>query len=401
MKNKLLILSLFALITLLSLFNGCKKNDSFKRNPNNYKVTDIVPPNVAKEIAEKFNFKEFFASTNRSSDKRQLQTTNFNEKMPNGNNKIKNQLTLKDDFEYPVLYIFNFENNAGFLFVSADYNIQPILGFVEHGEFKKDTVPPTYIEWINRTFENTEIVRKGIYDNSKVAKVAWKDYLKQNNIQPNGISVNKIAPPDPGCQDYSNTTTVGPLLQVTWGQGCSYNELCPSKNCNICWGATNAYTGCVTTSAAQVIRYWQPANQYAYNYASMPNTSGNTEVQRLMKDLGLPQNLNMDYGCNGSSSGADIANALKTNFGLASANNISYGISTYQRVKDNLTNHWPVLLGGCSSRTNKFLGIIYAYSNCHEWVCDGYSSTSYMYCNEDGTSFGGQYFIFPYELGLA
>lgn len=378
-------LSLFVVVFMLA---GCQKNNS-SRSAANFPVIDLVPEKVARSVAEKFDPGKFFNQKSNPEVKHGYKWT------ANGNNAIKNQFVFKDSSGYPAFYIFNFANNGGFVMVSADYNMQPVLAFVETGEFKKDTVPPGLIEWVNRTFENTEVVRKGLYDNKRAAKAAWNTYFKEN-----GNTATRVEP-EPGCQEYSYNVTVGPLLPVTWGQGCSYNDLCPSKSCtNVCWSSTAAWTGCVATAAAQVVRYWQPSTQYGYNYASMPTGSGDWEVQRLMRDLGLPENVDMDYQCSGSGAdGGRVPGALKTRFGMTSANRISYDVGTYQRVQNNLANHWPVLLEGCRSRTNRFLGLIYSYSDCHEWVCDGYSATDIFWCNEDGTGGGAGYLYFHMNWG--
>ncbi|MEI9934863.1 MAG: C10 family peptidase [Ferruginibacter sp.] len=60
-------------------------------------------------------------------------------------------------------------------------------------------------------------------------------------------------------------------MPITWGQDCSYNNLCPNSNCSDC--SPEAVTGCVATAMAQVIRYWHPTNSFNYNYTSMPATS--------------------------------------------------------------------------------------------------------------------------------
>lgn len=385
-KNLLSICTLLFISTFIII--SCQKNKSSGVAPD-YPTIYVVPEQVARSVAEKFDPVKFFKITdNASGEKHGYKWT------ANGHNTILNQFVFKDSSGYPAFYIFNFANNGGFVMVSADYNIQPVLAFVETGEFKKDAVPATLIEWVNRTFENTEVVRKGLYDNSRAAKAGWNEYLKGSNINSRAIE------PDPGCQETSTNVTVGPLLPVTWGQGCSYNDLCPSKSCSICYASPAAYTGCVATAASQIVRYWQPTTQYGYSYASMPTATGSYEVQRLMRDLGLPENVNMDYGCDGSSaSGGNVPGALKARFGMTSANRIEYGGSTYDRVQSNLGYRWPVLLEGCRTRTNRFLGIIYTYSDCHEWVCDGYSATQYTWCNSDGTGGGAGYLYFHMNWG--
>lgn len=389
MRKQFLAAGAIALAFCFIFIAGCHKNQTSRQPQENFTNVQLVPEDVARSVAETFNPNGFFPG--------QPSNSPYKSNLA-GNNRIKSSFSFNDDSGYPAVYIFNFEN-GGFLFVSGDYNQQPVLAFVEQGEFKKDKVPATFIEWINRTFENTEVVRKGLYDNSKLAHRAWADYLAANNIT--NADLPKLPPPDPGCQETSHNTTVGPLLPVTWGQGCSYNDLCPSRSCtNICFGSPNAWTGCVATSTAQIIRYWQTNTTYGYNYATMPAGSGDIEVQRLMRDLGLSQNLSMDYGCDGSGANAErVPGTLKSNFGFTSANRIGYDIGTYQRVQNNLSNHWPVLLEGCRSRTNRFLGWIYTYDNCHEWVCDGYSATDITWCNPDGTGGGAGYLYFHMNWG--
>lgn len=391
MRKKIFLFRIIPVFLFFIFLGACNKTQAPKSGSGDFTDIDLVSEEVARSVAEKFNPNTFFPGKPANSPYKTTLT---------GNNTIKDVIAFNDDSGYPTLYVVNFQNDAGFLFVSADYKIAPILGFVEHGEFIREKVPATYIEWVNRTFENTEVVRKGLYDNSRVADKAWKDYISTNKVE--NFDLSKYPPPDPVCEETSYNTTVGPLLPVTWGQGCSYNELCPSEGCtNICWGANNTWTGCVATASAQIVRYWQTGNSYGgYNYASMPTGSGNGEVQRLMRDLGLPANIDMDYGCDASSAYASrVPGTLKTNFGFTSANRISYGTGTYQRVKDNLTNNWPVLLEGCRTSTNRFLGWIYSYDNCHEWVCDGYSATSVTWCNPDGTSGGAGYLYFHMNWG--
>lgn len=398
MEKSKLALTIITVFTVFIIFFSCQKHEVNVAGSNLFKNVELVPEDVAKAVAEKFNPNIFFASSPSAAANSTTSAKSIYKTIINGNNKIKNQLTFKDSSGYPAFYIFNYENNGGFLFMSADYNIQPILAFVEHGEFKKDTVPPALIEWANRTFENTEVVRKGLYNNSKLAKATWRDYFQQNNIQSNNAITPNNVPPD-GCQGYSHNTTVGPLLPVTWGQGCTYNNLCPSKTCtNVCAGSPNAWTGCVATCMAQVIRYFQPATPFNYIYAAMPVANGDGEVQRLMRDIG--STVGMDYKCSGS--GADavkVPNSLKGYFKFTSANRITYDAGSYTRVKNSLTNRWPVLLEGCRSQTNRFLGWIYSYGDCHEWVCDGYSAGDYLICNSDGTSSGGSTLYFHMNWG--
>lgn len=246
-----------------------------------------------------------------------------------------------------------------------------------------------------------KLLGKGLYDNSKVANAAWKTYLSQNNIS--SLSIASRVPPTDPCNPPTppQTTTVGPLLPVTWGQACTYNNLCPNITCNIGCGTGNAWTGCVATSTAQIVNFWHPNNGYVYNYATMPTTSGNGEVQKLMRDIGLPVNANMSYGCDGSGAdGSRVPGFLKARFGFTSANFSDYN-GNYQKVQSNLNSHWPVLLDGCQTKTDHWFIINWwtSYSDCHEWVCDGYRETSYTFCDGGVYQGGATYLYFHMNWG--
>lgn len=376
-------------IVLLSLFLACEKGAN---HLSGKRIVNLMPIELAQSIAEKFNPNVYFNTANPDNHYPVISKLD-------GNNKVKNHTIIYDSHNVPALYAFNYADNQGFVFVSADFQMRPILAFVQQGEFHRDTVPGGLSLWAEKTMDNIEIVRDGRFDNSQPAKSMWESYLDQNKIPDAktqleiekrvAVVASGCSLPDPkvvinggAASTLTTTITKGPLLSVTWGQSCTYNGSCQNKNCTDC--SVRAVTGCVATSVAQIIRYWHPTNGYAYNYASMPASFGNGEVQRLMRDIGLPAIVNMNYGCaatgGSSASGAAVPGALKNHFGFISANRSSYGTSSYLNVKNNIDWSYPVLLEGCNDQTNVFLGIWYTYQNCHEWVCDGYQSSTSTIC---------------------
>jgi streptopain len=388
MKKTIFKITAFVLASGILFFYGCQKNLT-NDNPLTEKNVQLVQESVAVSIAEHFKPSDFFNESNPTNNSNTRSTLT-------GQNKIKAKYLYNDSYGNPAIYIFNFENNAGFIFVSADYQMQPILAFVEHGAFKKDTVPAGLLAWVDKTMENIEIVRQGLYDNSKVAAVAWRNYYKQNGN--GGIKALKEPPVDNNncSEDKWTATSVGPLLSVTWGQGCSYNDLCPELSCDLGCGNGRALTGCVATSTSQVIKYWHPTNSYNYNYASMTATSGNGEVQRLMSDVGRA--INMSYGCTASSANSsNIIDVLKGNFGFTSANNGKY---TWQGVQGNLNNHWPVVLNACRTKKgNWFIDRWNKYSDCHSWVCDGYNQFNFTFCENGQYTGSSSYLYFHMNWG--
>ncbi len=361
-----------------------EKNIVFKseaRTESLRKGNGIVPIEIALDLAEKFNPQIFFDQNNK---------TNYSKKVSslNGNNKIKNQTIIKDSNDIPAFYIFNYQDNAGFIFISADYKMQPVLAFFENGEFKKDIIPGGLMMWVDKTIENIEILRAGKYDNSTDANFAWNNYYSHNLARYNEEQENP-------CLGNGSSSVVGPLLNVTWGQAQTYNELCPNLSCTNTNGF--AYTGCVATATAQVIRYWRPNNQFNYNYTNMSSTQGNPEVRRLMRDIGTK--VNMNYGCQGSSaSGTSVALVLMQHFGLTYATNSDYNFMT---VQNNVNTLKPVLMRGCRTSTgNWFIFNWYnSYSDCHQWVCDGTSTFNSVICEQEQVIGHASYSFFHMNWG--
>ncbi len=120
--------------------------------------------------------------------------------------------------------------------------------------------------------------------------------------------------------------TVSPLLSTAWGQDAPYNLQTPDDNCS----SGNTLTGCVATSWAQVLDYWQwpvqgvGSHSYSwtgdsrsetlsvdfavtYDWASMPDVlsaassdAAKNALSLLMYHLGVATE--MDFGCDSSGS---------------------------------------------------------------------------------------------------
>ncbi len=271
---------------------------------------------------------------------------------------IKDVSVLKTENQDNALYVINY-NEGGFILISADNRISPVLAFSETDNFKSDLneLPPPVADWLQN-------------------EIDWVKYVKdqENLIQSEPIKAdwdfasNKAVPPPPGpapCDDI--VIQKGPLLTTNWDQGCSYNNLLSDcSNVNSC---NKVYTGCVATAMAQVMKYWHKPN--SYNWNNMPNLYGTIDTQHLMKDVGA--SVNMSYGCSSSeATNQSIVPAFMYQLGYNATRTQDF-LSNYNTIVQNIDWNRPVILTGASKRSGLTWPWNYEY-NGHCWVCDGYIS---------------------------
>jgi len=384
MKKSLITYILFVFGIVLIIYNQSCTKDSTSKAPdqsNNYSYKDdplFASLNLAINIAENINKSDIVLKT--------VGLVNLKSAKYSGKRKIKSSLTILDkEQRNPYFYVLNYES-GGFVILSADKRELPIVGYSDTGNFKLDSIPLGLSKWFNASASYTKYLRTSNIQQSALAEYQWNSLQCDESLL-KSTKVEECPPPIP--PTYSETTiTVGPLLNTTWDQGCGYNTYCPIATDGPCGYAV---TGCVATAMSQVMKYWQsPSN---YSWSTMPSNTGNNAIAHLMRDIG--NSVSMNYG--GISSGANsssIAPALKNTFGYSSASFANYTYSSYNTVVSNLNYNEPVLLSGCSDETT-ILGIPVSYSECHEWVCDGYMQTTY-YMNGVETS---QYLLFNMNWG--
>jgi hypothetical protein len=337
------IITLITIATLIFFaFSSCKReNDLTIKNDSTQSYS--VKASQVKEIAEHFSF-----FSNRKSNS-----------SLSGNNKsatvkrikeLKAILTTKND---TALFIVNYEN-AGFIIVSGDKRLQPILAYSPTGSFPIDfsLCPPAAIEWL--TFKKNQIERFKISKkiNDPVTEANWNNLITPQVIDP-------IDPP-PTCSD--EQLNYGPLLYTSWGQGMYYNEYIPGLS-----ECTHATVGCVSVAMAQIMKYYNYPIDNIHNFywnIMPPNlnvwNNGIYEVARLMKCIN--DSLAPVYGCEQTlASHAKIVPLLTNGFDFSTATNASYDFNT---VKNEILANRPVMLiGGESER--------------HVWICDGYVYSKY------------------------
>lgn len=280
-------------------------------------------------------------------------------------------------------YIFDI-NHSGFIIVSADDVVEPILGYSLNGAYDSTRTSPTFQDWIKAYRDDiSQIISqyksgKGTYHNAEAAR-EW-------NALNEGISAyyNRKA-----------AKSVSPLLSSQWDQSYGYNNYCPAYN------GGHAVVGCVATAMAQIIRYYgYPStgfgtSSYAhsvygrqtayhdsvvYDFSHMPDEityySTQTEqnaVSLLGYHCGVSVHMNYQSQLNTDGSGAqvsDVPDALK-HFGYFGSyflykNDVSDSVWT-ALVRHELDLGHPLLYQGFEGTYG------------HAFVCDGYNSNNNKY----------------------
>jgi len=298
---------------------------------------------------------------------------------------------LKRGDSSPLIYIYNFANSNGFILVAADDNVTPILGYSTEQDFDINAMPAQVAAWMKHYEKEIETaIQYNVF--SSVNSNKWNEVLNDTYIKTRGV-----------------TTAVKPLLTTTWDQGQYYYDKCP-------YDATSkkyAYTGCVATAMAQVMKYWNypstgngtktytnsasatfkfgtlSANfgTTTYDWANMPNklTAKNDAVATLMSHVGI--SIEMQYGLDGSGAWItyDSRYTPYSNGHLSLINYWKYDPSSIKSIyKTNYTDQtWtaaikaeidksrPVILEGSASDG----------SGGHCYVADGYDANNYLHIN--------------------
>jgi PKD repeat protein len=333
----------------------------------------------------------------------------FNMKNETGANKTLNDVNLVYQEKYGLnsidtitsFYVYNVSTH-GFVIVSGDNCVQPILGYSTNNRFRQNDIPSN-VEYLLDNYSD-QVVYAVINNHQPSEKVIECWYNLENNIQ---ITNGK-------------DTHVNPLVQSIWKQGSPYNNYCP-QDAGSPYSNGRVPVGCVATAIAQILNYWEyPIHgtgshyyfadnsdngygdygyQYAdfanttYQYSSMPNelTDESPQVSidavaTLCYHSGVA--VEMMYGPTGSG-----AYSLEYSPGLHSA---EYALKTYYSylnaqgiARDNYTDlQWVNIL---KNELNNERPVYYSGSGDsggHAFICDGYDESDFFHFN---LGWGGYY----------
>ena len=287
---------------------------------------------------------------------------------------------------YSEFYIFNNEDDKGFVIIAADDCVTPVLGYSYDNNFAAENLPPNLKGWLDGYAEQIRAAVEMRATATEEIRTEW-ECLRQGRNLP-----------------IKSETEVDHLLSTTWDQNYPYNILCPEDpdaNGNPTYGYV--YAGCEACAMAQILKFWEYPNDahsviyheyehpvyglldanYSYSggyyyWNFMPNqlTSSSSTNQRiaiasLMYHCGV--SVEMNYGPSGSgaySSAAEIAFRAFFDYNNATLETKSSYTDTQwiSLIKNELDNGRPVFYSGSGT-------------GGHAFVCDGYNNSNYFWFN--------------------
>lgn len=281
-------------------------------------------------------------------------------------------------FDETVLYyVINFKP-TGFIIVSANEEVPPVLGFSASTSCPEENISPEFYWWMSKYKEEIiSINNDSKYSNVK-ANIEWQRLLSEN------FQYKKI-----------KGVGVEPLLNTQWNQNKYYNASCPT---DVLGPGGHAYAGCVATTLGQLMCYFRHPEkgigEYAYvdekygeqyvnfseqtyNYDLMTDrlVDHNDEIAKLLYHIGV--SVDMHYGPYGSGmNNHKGAYTLKEYFG--------YDDATTYLFRDSIDIDWAGML---ISHLDKKIPIYYAgwsdedFIMGHAFVCDGYQDSTFFHFN--------------------
>ena len=286
-----------------------------------------------------------------------------------------------------LFYVFAYKN--GFVIISADDKVLPILGYSNRNEFSENNLP-TQLQLLLDFYANQ--IKFSIDNNLQTSiktQQEWNKYLK-NPIDFVFEKSEKI---------------VDPLLgAMEWGQGEGWNSYCPTDAGG---SGGHAYVGCIATAIGQIMKYYEyPTNGIGshsynhdiygvlsanfaattYNWQSMEDANPTNAAALLLYHIGVA--LEMDYGP--SSSGADtkdspyiLADYFKYHSQGTFIRKENYTETNWINIiKNELDNQRPVFYAGTPES-----------GGGHAFVIDGYDNSNFFNVNWGWEGIANGFFI--------
>ncbi len=274
-----------------------------------------------------------------------------------------------------LMYVFNFENDAGFSVIAANRAIAPVLAVTEKG---------SYIHG-----EKTGVENFDYYMDLLTAQVAA---IPSFSVIPPRDTIR--TQPMFKTEEVDIDESKGPLVSTRWNQSDFYGRY-----------FTNNYCGCVTTAVAQIMSVYRKPETIACTVSSsslygqtvvldweammpVPRTTDSQEQMAvLMREIGTKVGAHEEAGGTPAPS-KNVPKCVKS-FGYS----CSTGLQSFEnyRVRAALNQGCPVYVEGWDVN-NSSLG--------HAWVADGYHYTEKgtRYYEQQLVTYDDVHYFYDYVL---
>jgi Peptidase C10 family/Secretion system C-terminal sorting domain/Spi protease inhibitor len=234
---------------------------------------------------------------------------------PGGARKIQSVIPLKFD-SISSLNLFELEPE-GWILLSADKKVEPVIGFSFTGHFKmpEQNLNDPVFNWLDLYHKQIKSI---VADSSLKERSAW------SRSSDNAVSRSLAAA----------AVRVDPFMVVNWGQGKNWNQFCPADKDG---PGGHVYVGCVGVSLAQAMSVFKiPEKGQGYNnyldpkYGTQFVNFGNTFYKWDSMSVSIADkynslllyhcavSVNMNFGADGSGTQTSYAaSALRNYFGYS------------------------------------------------------------------------------------
>lgn len=285
--------------------------------------------------------------------------------------------TVKGPDGQPAIYVFTYGGEKGFMLVSADDAVAPLLAYSPTNDFPLDSLP-----------EGPRI---------------WMESLGGEIAAARQSGQRRVATRAQGMEE------VKPLISTRWDQTYPYNSGCPIVD------GRRSVTGCVATAMAQVMKFWQyPAvgkgeityspetmdedlyldfSTVSFNWSAMLNS-----YRGIYSDISAQAVADLMKACGHSvmmryspyESGAysrEITNALVNYFGY------DQGVDRKKRADYSSQSEWNNLVYGELRQGRPVIYSGQSTAGAHCFVCDGYDGEGLFHINWGWSGVSDGYFL--------
>jgi len=341
-----------------------------------------------------FNF-HLFAKQVSVQDARWVATRFFYERIAQhqqtNNNSLKVLETfIKNNTKIPLYYIFNF-SDGGWIIVSADDAVPPVLAYSFEGSYSESDQPPQFVAWMQQYAGQINHAIMSNADAGVTTKQKWERLLSQDPLQHSVFSGRDVQP----------------FITSKWDQKAPYNGMCPADPAG---PGGHALAGCVPTAMGQIMYYYRWPETGAGSYTYMDSTYGiqhvdfdsttykwnnmkasitasNIGITELLYHLGV--SCDLVYGPEASGMyNHKAAYALRTYF--------KYSPHTQYVFRDSTSLDWDSLIIAHLDRRMPLYYAGWSVPNImgHAFVCDGYQGSDFFHFNFGWSgSFDGYFYL--------